>query len=117
MEKSFDNIYIKKHYEDQLLVKDALQIYFSHYHFKDGGYKDKWFKIKIGPFFLPLPNIKDRVDAVKIHDIHHVITEYRADYKGEVQIGAWEIASGCGKYYIAWLLNFGSFVIGIFFFF
>ena len=34
--------------------------------------------------------------------------------KGEVEIGAWEIASGCNKSYIAWFLNFCSFTIGIF---
>ena len=35
-------------YPDNLIVKDALEVYFSKYHFKDGGYQDKFFKIKIG---------------------------------------------------------------------
>ena len=97
-------------------VKDALQIYFSLYHFKDGGYNLKWFKIKLGPLYIPVPNIKARVDAVKFHDIHHVVTEYKADYQGEAEIGAWEIASGCGKYYMAWILNMGSLLIGLIFY-
>jgi hypothetical protein len=101
---------------DSLLVKDALQIYFSQYHFKDGGYNLKWFKIKLGPLFIPLPNIKSRVEAVKIHDIHHLVTEYNADYKGEAEIGAWEIAGGCEKFSVAWLLNLGSFIIGMMFY-
>lgn len=101
-------------YADDLTVKDALAIYFSKYHFRDGGYNDKWFRIKLGKIFIPLPNIKARVQAVKIHDIHHLVTEYNADWKGETQIGAWEIASGCGKHYVAWLLNFGSFFVGMF---
>lgn len=100
-------------YPDNLIVKDALEVYFSKYHFKDGGYQDKFFKIKMGPFYLPLPNIKDRVDAVKIHDINHVITGYKANYRGEAQIGGWELATGCGKYYVAWGLNLGSFLIGL----
>lgn len=100
-------------YPNELLVKEALPLYFSKYHFKDGGYADKWFKIKAGLFYIPLPNIKPRVDAVKLHDIHHLITGYNANYKGEVQIGGWEIASGCGRYYMAWILNFGSFFIGL----
>jgi hypothetical protein len=99
--------------DDNILVKDALQNYFSQYHFKDGGYTDKWFKIKAGPFFLPFPNIKARVDAVKIHDVNHLITGYKANYRGEAQIGGWELASGCGKYFMAWILNFGSFIIGM----
>jgi hypothetical protein len=100
-------------YPDQLKVKDALGLYFSLYHFKDGGYHDKWFRIKLGRIFIPLPNIKARVDAVKIHDIHHLVTEYKADWKGETEIAAWEIASGCERYSVAWLLNLGSFFIGL----
>jgi len=103
-------------YPDHLKIKDALQSYFSKYHFVNGGYDLKWFKIKFGPVFIPLPNTKGRIDAVKIHDIHHLLTEYPATLKGEAQIGAWEIASGCGKYYAAWILNFGSLLYGIFFF-
>jgi hypothetical protein len=107
---------IKGKYAKELKVKDALQLYFKKYHFVDGGYQDKWFRIKVGPVFLPFPNVKPRVDAVKIHDIHHVLTEYEALLKGEAEIGAWELGSGCGNYYVAWTLNAGSFFYGIFFF-
>jgi len=103
-------------YSDDLVLKDALQLYFSKYHFENGGYDWKWFKIKLGPIFIPLPNIKARVDAVKIHDIHHIMNEYRATLKGEAEIGAWELAAGCGKYWVAWILNAGSFLYGMFFF-
>ena len=103
-------------YGENLKIKDALQIYFSEYHFKDGGYADKYFKIKLWRLYIPVPNIKARVDAVKIHDIHHLVTEYNALYKGEVEIGAWEIASGCGRYWVAWILNLSSFFIGILFY-
>ncbi|MFI5218611.1 MAG: hypothetical protein ACHQNT_03905 [Bacteroidia bacterium] len=103
-------------YSDTLKVKDALQIYFSQYHFKDGGYNDRFFKIKLGSVYIPLPNIKARIDAVKIHDIHHLVTEYNANYKGEAEIGGWEIASGCGKYWVGWILNMGSFIIGMMFY-
>lgn len=103
-------------YSNDLPLKDALQLYFSKYHFVDGGYHLKWFKIKMGPLYIPLPNTKARIAAVKLHDIHHIITGYEANLKGEAEIGAWEIASGCGKYYIAWLLNAGAFFYGMFFF-
>ncbi len=103
-------------YNDNLKIRDALQTYFSKYHFENGGYHLKWFKIKIGKLFIPLPNTKARIDAVKIHDIHHILTEYPANLKGEAEIGAWEIASGCGPYYMAWILNYGSFHYGMYFF-
>ncbi len=101
-------------YSDSMKIEEALQLYFTKYHFADGGYHDKYFKIKIGFFLLPIPNIKSRVIAVKFHDIHHILTEYTALWKGEVEISAWEIASGCGKHFVAWFLNFGSFSIGLF---
>ena len=103
-------------YDNNLILKDALQLYFSKYHFADGGYNLKWFKIKVGPFYISLPNTRDRIAAVKIHDIHHIVTEYTADLRGEAEIGGWEIASGCSKYYVAWILNFGSFFYGLVFF-
>ena len=103
-------------YSDELIIKDALQIYFSKYHFADGGYYDKYFKIKIGPLYIPFPNTGNRKKAVRFHDIHHLLTEYSALWKGEVEIGAWEIASGCGNLLIAWFLNFGSFAVGLFLF-
>lgn len=95
-------------------IEEALQLYFMKYHFADGGYQDKYFKIKMGPLLIPVPNTKARLKAVKFHDIHHLLTEYTAFWKGETEIGAWEIASGCGHYLMAWLLNFCSLSIGLF---
>ena len=103
-------------YSDDLKIKDALEFYFSKYHFKDGGYQDKFFKIKLGAYYIPFPNIKARVEAAKIHDIHHIITGYKANYKGEGEIGVLEIASGCGKFWAAWIFNMGSFIIGMLFY-
>lgn len=103
-------------YDNTLKIKDALQIYFSKYHFPNGGYHLKWFKIKVGMLYIPFPNTKARIVAVKLHDIHHIITGYEANLKGEAEIGAWEIASGCGNYLIAWILNFGAFFYGMFLF-
>lgn len=103
-------------YPDHMPVRDALQDYFGRYHFKDGGYTDRWFRIKLGPLMIPLPNIPARVEAVKIHDLHHLITGYTAFWKGEVEIAGWELGGGCGRYWVAWLLNAGSFTVGIFLF-
>lgn len=100
-------------YSNEMKISEALQIYFARYHFADGGYKDKYFRIKLGPAFIPVPNTSSRIKAVKFHDIHHLLTEYTALWKGEVEIGAWEIASGCGRHFVAWFLNFGSFCVGL----
>src|SRR5262245_38865112 len=100
-------------YPDDMPVREALQHYFAEYHFKDGGYNERWFRIKLGPLMIPMPNIPARVEAVKIHDLHHVITGYTAHWKGEVEIGAWELGGGCGRYWVAWLLNAEVFAVGL----
>jgi hypothetical protein len=102
-------------YPDNEKIQHSLQRYFDHYHFNNGGYDDKTFTIKFwGPLQLTFPNITARVDAVKLHDIHHICTQFEANLRGEAEIGAWELAAGCGKYYAAWFLNAGSFAYGAF---
>lgn len=103
-------------FPSHLTVAEALPEFFRQYELGDGGYEQKWFCIKFGPVSLWLPNISARVDAAKIHDVHHLLTGYPASLRGEAEIGAWEIAAGCGRYWVAWLLNLGAFAYGIIFF-
>lgn len=107
---------LMKKVDDEQLLTDALKQFFATYHFADGGYHLKWFKIKIGFVYIPLPNIPSRIAVAKIHDIHHVINGYEATLKGESEIAGWEIASGCGTHLVAWFFNLGSFFYGLFFF-
>jgi hypothetical protein len=79
----------------------------------DGGYTKRWFRIESRPIPIYLPNLKARVDAVRLHDLHHIVTGYGTDWRGEAEIGAWEIASGCGRYWAAWVLNFGALAFGL----
>jgi hypothetical protein len=51
--------------------------------------------------------------GVKLHDIHHVLTGYDTTWRGKAEIGAWEIASGCGRHYAAWVLNLWAMAIGL----
>jgi len=78
----------------------------------DGGYGDAWVKVKIAGRFMPLfPNVAPRVRAVKLHDLHHILTGYGTSWTGEAEIAAWELASGCRSYVAAWLLNAGGLAI------
>ena len=51
--------------------------------------------------------------AVKLHDLHHVLTGYPTSWTGEGEIGAWELASGCRNHWAAWYLNFSAALIGL----
>ena len=43
------------------------------------------------------------------------MTGYTSTFKGETEIGAWEIASGCRHYWVAFVLDMQALMIGILF--
>lgn len=93
-------------YEGTLSLRDARKKYFDAWGFGDGGYEATWVELKrIAGIPIGFPNSDGRRRAVKLHDLHHVLTSYRADWTGEAEIGAWEIGAGCRKHYAAWALN------------
>jgi hypothetical protein len=99
-------------YEDELSMGDARQRYFVENRF-DGSYSERWVKLKAGPITLAFPNAPGRVRAVKLHDLHHVVTDYPTTWTGEAEIAAWEIATGCGRFGWAWYLNLQGLAIGV----
>jgi len=100
-------------YDPELTLREARELYFEINDFKGGGYDEAWVKMKAGPVPVWFPNTKGRVRAVKYHDLHHVLTEYPTTWRGEAEIGAWEVATGCAGHYPAWLLNLEAFAIGL----
>ena len=91
---------------DTATLREARRAYFDANGFgPDGGYGDKWIKFKFGWIPVILPNFASRVRAVKVHDLHHLVTGYGTDLVGEGAISAYEIGGGCGDYVAAWLIN------------
>ena len=66
-------------------------------------------------FVLYFPNFTARKKAVLKHDIHHLVTNYPSTFTGETEISAWEIASGCKKYWTARVLDMSGMMMGILF--
>ena len=83
---------------------------------EDGGAQIPYVRIKFtNKISLYIPNIEARRRAVFKHDIHHIVTGYTSTFKGETEIAAWEIGSGCLNYWIAFVLNLSGMMTGIFF--
>lgn len=102
-------------YSDTMTMRDARKVYFDVNGFGEtGGYDDPWVDFKLGPIPMPFPNTKGRIDAVRYHDLHHLLTGYETDIVGEFEISAWEIAAGCKGYGAAWALNLGGIAGGLF---
>jgi len=101
-------------YPDAMNVADARLDYFRANGFgDDGGYSKKIDWIALGPLRVPIPNIPARVYALRFHDLHHVLTGYQTDLRGEFEISAWELAAGCRDAWFAWLINMGGLVAGL----
>jgi hypothetical protein len=79
----------------------------------DGGYDDAWVKLKLWRIPLAFPNTEGRRQAVRFHDLHHVLTEYPTTWRGEFEIAAWEVAGGIRRYWVAWLLDLLGFACGL----
>src|SRR5688572_30034252 len=96
-------------YPENITMREARAMYFQANGFgASGGYDDAWVDFKLGPIPLPFPNTKARIEAVRFHDLHHLLTGYDTDITGEFEISAWEIAAGCKRFPAAWALNLGG---------
>jgi hypothetical protein len=81
----------------------------------DAGDSERFAVVKVGPMPYPIPNTRSRRRAVRIHDLNHLVSGYRTDREGELEISAWELASGgCGEYGAAWVLDLAGLFAGFF---
>jgi hypothetical protein len=102
---------------EQQTPRELLPGFYSQYGLgDDGGQSSPYVRIEFTQkFCLYIPNIKARRKAVFKHDVHHIVTGYASTFKGETEISAWEIGSGCRHYWVAWALDFHAMIIGILF--
>jgi hypothetical protein len=101
--------------DDSRIIGEALREYYTAHGLPaDGGATDNWFRVRLGPVTIPLPNPPARRRAVFFHDVNHVLTGYNTVFsQGEVEIAGFEIGAGCGPYWIAWAINAPMFAIGL----
>ena len=91
--------------------------FYKQYHLNDdGGQSSSYVKVEFTKkIFVYFPNFDARRKAVFKHDVHHIATGYTSTFKGETEISAWEIASGCRHYWVAWVLDMQAVMIGMLF--
>ncbi len=64
----------------------------------------RWIRARIGGWTVPLLPVIGYRNALILHDVHHLLTGYGTSLKGEVELAAWELASGgCGWSLFFWL--------------
>ena len=94
-------------YDPEMTLREARKLYFAANGFgADGGYEETLIKVKIWRIPVWLPNTQGRRNAVRFHDLHHILTEYPTTWRGEAEISAWEIAAGgLHRYCAGWMLD------------
>jgi hypothetical protein len=99
------------------VIEEVLPAFYNKYDLgRDGGISADEVKIIFYKnIYLYIPNINARKKAVLKHDIHHIVTGYTSDFKGETEISAWEIASGCKRYWAAAALDLSGMTLGFLF--
>ncbi|HWO21483.1 MAG TPA: hypothetical protein VNO30_22095 [Kofleriaceae bacterium] len=99
---------------DTMTMGDARTRYYEVNGFgADGGDSLKWVPIKVLGITIYIPNTEGRRRAVRIHDLHHIVTGYQTTFTGEAEIAAWELASGCWQWPAAFVLNLGGLGMGM----
>jgi hypothetical protein len=80
----------------------------------DAGDSDPFAVVRIFYVPYPIPNTRARKRAVRIHDLNHLVSGYQTDRTGELEISAWELASGgCRDYVAAWVLDLAGLLGGL----
>ena len=102
-------------YNPEITLRDAREQYFRLNGFgADGGYEERWIKVKVWRVPVWLPNTEGRRRAVRLHDLHHILTEYPTTWRGEAEISAWEVGGGgLRRYYAGWLLDLMNIAQGL----
>ena len=67
-------------------------------------YRGNWIKVHLWGHLVPVLPIYGFKKSLMLHDIHHVLSGYETDWRGELEIAAWELSSGgCGWYVLYWI--------------
>ena len=100
-------------FEEHDLAEARARFFSDNGYGDDGGYSERWVKLKLGPLPFAIPNTASRKQAVPLHDLHHILTGYGTDWRGEFEISAWELGAGCGRFSFAWQINLQGALAGL----
>jgi len=96
---------------------EARAEYFAQNGFSTAAYEDRWVYLRLFGIPIAFPNVRSRRRAIRFHDLHHIVTGYGTDPRGEAEIGAWEIAATLPdrglEFGAAWVLNTLMFTLGL----
>ena len=73
-----------------------------------------WLDMRIGNRIVPIFPLWPIRDVLSKHDIHHILTGYSTDMRGESELAAWELGSGgCHHNVVFWVDRISFLFIGL----
>ena len=94
-----------------LTVADGLSRYRRDNGFSGDAMTSETIQLRMFGAVHDLPNPEFQRHLLAFHDIHHVLTGYRTDLRGEAEMGAWELAAGSGHWFVL-VNNVGALLLG-----
>lgn len=79
-------------------VSQALAAFLSENGFTTEHYNEPTFPVTVFGINWRIPNPDSHKVAIRFHDLHHVVTGFGTDLRGEAEISAWEIRRGVGAF-------------------
>jgi hypothetical protein len=81
---------------------------------RDDWYAGHWIRLQVGGTAVPFFPILRRDGPIILHDVHHMLTGYGFNWRGELEVAAWELGSGgCGWHILYWLDRLTFFALGL----
>jgi hypothetical protein len=79
----------------------------------------RWIKVRIGGRIggraIPVLPVVGYRDTLLMHDVHHAVTGYGTSLAGEIELAAWELASGgCSRNLFFWIDRSLAVLLGVF---
>lgn len=93
-------------------LREAREVYLSANGFRIEDYEAPSFRFRALGRDWTFRNPSARRRAIPLHDLHHVLTGYDTDLRGEAEIGAWELAAGCNTFFL-YVINGGAVLSGL----
>jgi hypothetical protein len=75
-------------------VRDAVSAYLEENGFDAKDYDAPTALLTPFGISMHIPNPPSRQRAVRLHDLHHLVTGFGTDFDGEAEVSAWELSRG-----------------------
>ncbi len=80
-------------FDNDRTVDQNLDLYLRENGFTRETYDAKWVDVSAFGLSMKIPNPVSRKRAVRLHDLHHIVTGFGTDLTGEGEISAWEVGA------------------------